>query len=57
MSGQRKGGQAQSMEKIMEKREREAGAGRSKTDAILKQGALKHHPIDGQVPGTALNVG
>lgn len=53
----RKGGQAQSTDKIMEKRERETGVGRNKTDVILKQRALKHHPIDGQVPGTAFNIG
>lgn len=57
MNRQRKGGWAQSMDKIMERREREAGVGRSKTDAILKQTALKHYPIDGQVPGTAFNIG
>lgn len=55
MNEQRKGGQAQRRDNIREKRK--AGVGRSKTDVMLKQRALEHHPKDGQVPGTAFNIG
>lgn len=44
------------MDKIVEKREREAGACRSKYDAIRKLRTLKHRPVDGQVPSTAFNI-
>lgn len=55
MNRQRKGGQAQSMENTVEKRE--VGVGRSKTDAVLKGRALKHFPINGQFPGTSFITG